>query len=94
MSALQKLQQVAETKPYNGFSKLPIGHHEIIGFRLIKNKFAKKDECKKTILVELKDQIVFLPKHFSTNIEEVDITNLNSDGEMKYLFFGGRRENK
>lgn len=93
-NALKKLQQAGETKPYFGFSKLPMGYHEIIGFRLTKNKFAKKDECKKTILVELKEQIVFLPKYFSENIKEEDINDLNSDGETKYLFFGGKRENR
>lgn len=93
MSALLKLQQVNDVKPYYGFTKLSIGHHEIVCFRLIKNKFAKKDDCKKTILVELNDQIVFLPKYFAEKIKESDIEELNADGEKKYLFFGGKREN-
>lgn len=94
MSAFQKLQEAGESKPYYGFAKLTLGHHEIICFRLIKNKYAQKDECKKCLLVELKDQIIFLPKHFSENINEDDITELNSDGETKYLYFGGKRENE
>lgn len=95
MNAFEKLQQASETKPYYGFSNLPLGYHEIFGFRLVKNKFAKKEDCKKkSILIELKDQIIFLPKYFSENINEDDIVNLNSDGEIKYLYFGGKRENR
>lgn len=94
MSAFKKLQEANETKPYYGFSKLALGHHKIICFRLVKNKFAKKDECKKSVLIELKDQIIFLPKHFSEKINEDDIIDLNSDGEIKYLYFGGKQENK
>lgn len=94
MSAFKKLQEASETKPYYGFSKLTLGHHEIIGFRLVKNKFAKKGECKKSVLVELLDQNIFLPKYFSENLKEDDIIDLNSDGETKYLYFGGKRENE
>lgn len=96
MNAFQKLQQAAEveSKPYLGFAKLEIGHYEIFGFRLVKNKFAKKDDCKKSLVVELEDQVVFLPKYFSEKIKETDIDELNSNGEKKYLFFGGKRENK
>lgn len=92
-SALSKLQQVSDVKPYYGFTKLDIGHHEILSFRLVKNKFAKKDDCKKTILVELNEQIVFLPKYFTEQIKESDIDELNADGEKKFLYFGGKREN-
>lgn len=94
MNALQKLQQASETKPYYGFSKLAMGYHEIFSFHLVKNKFAKKDDCKKSILIELKDQIIFLPKYFSEDMKRNDIINLNSDGETKYLYFGGKRENR
>lgn len=95
MSALKKLQEASETKLYYGFSKLSLGHHEIICFRLVKNKFAKsKNERKKTLLVELKDQIVYLPQYFSEKIKEDDISELNSDGVIKYLYFGGKHENK
>lgn len=96
MNALQKLQHsfALKTKPYYGFSKLPLGYHEIICFHSVKNKFAKKDECKKTVLIELKDQVVYLPKYFAEDITEDDVTILNSDGEIKYLYLGGKRENR
>lgn len=94
MNALQKLQNASDTKPYNGFTKLSIGHHEIIRFRLVPNKFAKKDDVKKSILVELKEEIVFLPKYFSENIKEGDIDELNASHQKKFLFFGGKRSNK
>lgn len=55
MITLKKLQVACETKPYYGFSKLTLGRHEVICFRLVKNQFAKKDECEKSVLVDLKD---------------------------------------
>lgn len=94
MNAFQKLQEAGESKPYHGFSKLTLGHHEIICFRLVKKKFAKQEDCKRSLLIELKDQIVFLPNHFSENINDDDITELNSGGETKYLYFGGKNKNE
>lgn len=95
MAALRKLKKSAEGKPYYGFTHLETGYHKIFEFRLIKNGYAEKgDKNQKSLLVELKDEILFLPKHFSTNMNNEDIEELNTDGEEKFLFFGGKRKNK
>lgn len=92
MSALQKLTSV-NNKPYNGFTKLSEGFHEIVCFRATKNKFAKKGEgSSKSIIVELKDEIVFLPQYFGTKISESDIKELNASKEKIFLYFGGKNE--
>lgn len=93
MSALKKLQMIG-SKPYLGYVKLSIGFHEIISFRLVKNKFAPAGdhENKKSILVELKEEIVFLPQYFKDCLGEEDINDLNSANETQYLYFGGKRE--
>lgn len=93
MNALKKLEEVVPNKAYLGFTKLSIGYHKIISFRSTKNKFGKKGE--KSILVELDDQVLFLPQHFNMKINEDDIRELNSSIEKNnsvYLHFGGRDE--
>lgn len=98
MNALKKLQQAGDTKPYHGFKTLEIGYHKVFGFRFVKNKYEKKDENgehSKTILVELKDQIVFLPRYFMDYLKEKDIAELNSnciDDENVFLYFGGQKK--
>lgn len=96
MNVLKRLESVQPNKPYHGFNKLPIGYHEICCFRAVKNKFGKKGEgSSKTILVELDDQVVFLPQYFWQKINEKDISDLNElivTGEHIYLFFGGKQE--
>lgn len=94
MSALLKLQEASDMKPYNGFSKLTRGYHKILHFRMVKNKFAKRDDCKHSIIVELENEIVFLPKYFAIDMKESDIEDLNTDGQKKFLFFGGRSNEK
>lgn len=95
MSALQKIKSIGN-KPYNGFSKLPHGYHKIVGFKLTKNKYAADDDQgnKKSILVELKNEILFLPQYFTESISEDDINDINSSNEILYLYFGGKREGK
>lgn len=96
MSALAKIKSIGN-KPYHGFSKLPHGYHEIVCFKLTKNKYAAADdeqENKKSIIVELKNEILFLPKYFTENINEDDINDINSSNEILYLYFGGKREGK
>lgn len=89
MEALRKLQE----KPYHGFSELSIGFHPIEQFRAVKNKFAKDDEKEsKSILVELADQVVFLPKHIGDKLTETDLDELNSFKEAVFLHFGGKRK--
>lgn len=87
MSAIEKLEMVGTSKPYFGFTKLALGYHEILRFKIVKNKFAKK-----IILVELKDEIVFLPQYYMDVLSEQDVNELNSTDEKQFLFFGGRSE--
>lgn len=57
------LEQLDQVEPYNGFVKLAIGYHSIERFREVKNRFVKKEGAPgKTILVELKNEVVFLPQ--------------------------------
>lgn len=97
MSVLKKLEEVQPHKPYNGFAKLSIGFHQIENFRIVKNKFGKKvDDSNKSILVELKDEVLFLPQYFRQNFSDDDIRELNSEIEKEeniYLYFGGKQEN-
>lgn len=93
MSALKKLLEIEPNKPYLGFARLANGFHKIFSFSLTKNKFGKKSE--KSILVELDDQVLFLPQHFNSKIDGEDIKELNGDIGKKeniYLYFGGQDE--
>lgn len=96
MNALKKLQNVTPDKPYNGFAKLSKGIHQVMGFRFVKNKFGKKgDGSNKSILVELEDQVLFLPQYLSKKLNEEELNDLNSCIEKHmnfYLFFGGKSE--
>lgn len=96
MGVFKKLQSVgASNKPYIGFTKLKIGYHSIHRFRLVKNKFASKDDKDaKSILAELENQVVFLPNYFFEILDADDIKELTSgeSDEQMYLYFGGRRE--
>lgn len=95
MQALKKLSAIKENKPYNGFPKLTVGYHQILNFRTVKNKFCKKGESAKTILVELDKEVVFLPGYFWQKINEKDIADLNvliERGDKVYLYFGGKQE--
>lgn len=91
MSALKKLEEVTANKAYLGFAKLVIGYHKFFCFRLVKSKFGKKGE--KSLLVELDDQVLFLPQNFSQKMGEDDIRELNENIEKDkamYIYFGGR----
>lgn len=96
MNALKKLETVHPNKPYHGFTKLKIGSHEVVNFRTIKNKFGKKsDGSNKSILVELKEEVVFLPQYFWQKLNEEDLKELNESIQAKdciYLYFGGKTE--
>lgn len=96
MNALKKLQEVAPNKPYLGFAKLSLGFHQIFNFRSVKNKFGKKGEgSAKSIMVELDEQVLFLPQYFSQKINEEDMSELNAGiekNESVYIYFGGRDE--
>lgn len=97
MSVLQKLADLSPNKPYFGFTKLTIGFHQIIHFKSVKNKFDQKkgDKATKSVLAELKDQVVFLPAYISQKLSESDLRELNAtikaNGEI-YLHFGGKHD--
>lgn len=94
MSAIEKIQEIGLDKPYHGLSNLSHGYHEIQAFRLVKSKYTKinDDEYGKSILIELADQIIFLPQYFLDAIGESGVEELNSSVETMYLFFGGKRQ--
>lgn len=95
MQALKKLAQSVGSKPYNGFTKLSNGYHKIFAFRAVKNKFAKKGDSAKTILVELEKEVVFLPGYFWQKINEKDLADLNvliEKGGEVFLYFGGKQK--
>lgn len=99
-SALSLLQSASSpNKPYHGFSKLQIGTYEIYHFRLVPNKLynsKEKKSLKKVLLIELKEQVLFLPDYFAASIREDEkkVNELNTDGVRKFLCFGGARPNK
>lgn len=91
MEALKKLAK--KEKPYNGFTNLAVGYHEIVNFRTTKNNFAKKGEPPKTIVAELEEEILFLPSYFWNKVDEKDLDELNNliqTGKKVYLHFGGK----
>lgn len=93
MEVLKKLQS---SKPYHGFCNLSIGYHSIKEFRFVKNKYAKKhDGSTKSILVELANEVLFLPQHFNQKINQSELEELNScikKGEAIFLYFGGKED--
>lgn len=94
-SAFDVLKSFQDGKPYRGFASLEKGNHEIIEFRLVKNKLHREDSDipRLSLLVELKDQVLFLPAYIAQKIgysyEKVD--EINADPRKKFLFFGGMR---
>lgn len=96
MDVLKKLENVRPNKPYHGFNKLSHGFHQIETFRVVKNKFGKKnDGSNKSILIELSNEVLFLPQYFWGKLTEEDLKSLNSSiesGEHVYIYFGGKHE--
>lgn len=94
MNALKKLEEIVPNKVYLGFAKLSLGYHQIHEFRSVKNKFGKKgDGSARSILIELDDQVLFLPQYFNSKLCEADLIELNTGIEKKenvFLYFGGR----
>lgn len=94
MNVLKKLESVQANKPYHGFTQLKKGSHEILNFRYVKNKFGKKsDGSNKNILVELNDEVLFLPQYFQQKLNSEDICEMNesiSSNVKIYLHFGGK----
>lgn len=81
-------------KPYLGFKRLQIGDYEIFEFRFVKNRYAltQPDAPPRTVLVELADQVLFLPDYLSHRLKDNDaiIDRLNSDDVKRFLCFGGK----
>lgn len=100
MSALNLLRSCGyQSKPYIGFAKLSHGNHEIKRFRFVTNKLYNPESVKSLkpiLLVELADQVLFLPEYFAVNLNNDDkkVYELNSDGVKKFLYFGGARPNR
>lgn len=86
MNALKKLQQVEASKPYNGLPKLAPGYYAIDCFRVSTGKFGR------SVIAELKTEIIFLPKFLSEKLNDEDVDELNSSKEQMYLYFGGRNK--
>lgn len=82
-------------KPYIGFDKLNIGYYKIEKFRLVNNQYfdCRKPDSgpEKTLLVELEDQVLFMPsaisKLFAGKEEKID--ELNKSDRQLFLFYGG-----
>lgn len=98
MNVLKKLENTQPNKPYHGFAKLNKGCHQIVNFKVVKNKFGKKaDGSNMSIMVELKDEVMFLPQYFRQKLTDEDLKELNESIEAKekiYLYFGGQNEDK
>lgn len=89
MSVFKKLKEIGyHSKPYHGFAKLEIGYHQVVCFRSTETTYGK------TIVVELDNEVLFLPRYFVEKLTDDDILELNSSIEKEniYLYFGGQRE--
>lgn len=86
MNVLKKLNQTDSDKPYNGLSKLSLGYHKIVNFRESNGRYGR------SVIVELKNEIIFLPKYLSEKLDEKDVDELNSSEEQMFLFFGGPKK--
>lgn len=89
MNVFEKLQQIGAEKPYNGFKKMSIGYHKILRFRTVSSKFADS-----SVLVELKNEVLYLPNYFTENLTEDELKELTKPivGDGYYLYFGGERK--
>lgn len=83
MSALKKLSEIPSDKPYFGFTELQHGYHKIVKFRQSYGKYGR------SVIAELKKEIIFLPQYLVEKLDDEDITELNASEETLYLFFGG-----
>lgn len=83
MNVLEKLNRVESGKPYHGLPNLSHGYHKIYDFRESIGKYGR------SVIAELKDQVIFLPQFISGKLNDEDITALNKSLEQLYLYFGG-----
>lgn len=84
MNVIKKLNQVESEKPYHRFSKLSIGYHEIVLFRIIHGRYGQ------SVIAELENEVIFLPSYLGKKLDENDISELNACEEQIYLYFGGK----
>lgn len=96
MAAIDLFNPYAFSKPYRGFESLPIGNHEVISFKLIRNRYYNPEilnSMRRVLLAELHDQVLFLPAYMAFNFNDDDnlVNALNNDGIKRYLCFEGRR---
>lgn len=79
-------------KPYYGFKQLAEGYHEIVAFKLVKNKYHKTERGaeSRALMVELVDQVLFLPQWMSRDFikHPKKVDKLNNDGKMLLCFNG------
>lgn len=98
MSVFEKLQEISASKPYLGFTQLSLGYHRVVNFRKVKNKFENLDgQSAMTVVVELRDEILYLPKYFAEKLTDTNIAELNENIDQNksvYLYFGGRGKKK
>lgn len=84
MNVLKKINQPQSDKPYHGLPKLALGFHKIECFRISDGKYGK------SVIVELENEVIFLPSFISRNLVNQDIDDLNSCKETMFLYFGGK----
>lgn len=89
MNVLKKLNQLESSKPYHGLSKLSLGYHPIVRFRVSNGKFGR------SVIAELMREVIFLPQYLTEKLEDKDVEDLNDCVEGMFLYFGGRyKKNK
>lgn len=86
MEVLKKLHKAENSKPYYGMSKLDIGYHEIVRFRISNGKFGK------SVIAELKREVIYLPQYLTEKLNDKDVEDLNNCAMKLFLYFGGRHE--
>lgn len=88
MNALKKLKSINIEKPYHGLPNLTPGYHEVYAFRESTGRYGRG------IIVELKNEIIFLPQFMVEKLDQEDVRELNDSNERLFLFFGGRHAAK
>lgn len=88
MNALKKLNSYGDDKPYLGLPQLKQGYHEVYSFRESTGRYGR------SVIAELKDEIIYLPQYMGEKLDQEDIRELNDSTEKLFLFFGGRHQKK
>lgn len=88
MNVLKKLNSVNDDKPYHGLPTLKQGYHEVFSFRESNGRYGR------SVIAELKNEIIYLPQYMVEKIDQDDIRELNDSSEKLFIFFGGRHSTK